>query len=123
MKFYICKHCGNIIAYVHYSGVDVVCCGDKMQEIIPGTVEASTEKHIPVITVDGNNITINVGSVAHPMEEAHYIQWIAIETKKGNQRKELKFTDKPVAHFCVGEDDEIVAAYAYCNIHSLWKAE
>ena len=123
MNFYICKHCGNIIAYVHRSGVDVVCCGEKMQEIIPGTVEAATEKHIPVISVEGSKVTVTVGSVLHPMTEPHYIQWIALETKNGNQRKELKFTDEPVAHFCIAEDDEVVAAYAYCNLHSLWKSE
>ena len=94
-----------------------------MQEIIPGTVEAATEKHIPVISVEGSKVTVTVGSVLHPMTEPHYIQWIALETKNGNQRKELKFTDEPIAHFCIAGDDEVVAAYAYCNLHSLWKSE
>lgn len=122
MKFYICKHCGNIITYVHDSGVKVVCCGEEMQEIVPGTIEASAEKHIPVITVDGKNVHVVVGSVEHPMGEAHYIQWIVLETKNGHQRKNLTFNDKPMADFCICEGDEVVAAYEYCNLHGLWKA-
>ena len=123
MKFYRCRHCGNIITFIYDSGVKVVCCGEEMQEIIPATVEAAVEKHIPVVEVDGQNITVTVGSVLHPMIEAHYIQWIALETKNGNQLKELVFSDAPVAHFCMDKDDEVVAAYAYCNLHSLWKSK
>jgi len=123
MKFYICKHCGNIIAYVKSSGVPVVCCGEKMSEIIPNTTDAAQEKHVPVIEVSGQKVTVKVGSVEHPMTEAHYIQWIALETKEGNQRKELKPEGKPVAEFTMCEGDEVVAAYAYCNLHGLWKAD
>lgn len=122
-KFYICEHCGNIIAYVKNSGVPVFCCGKKMQEIIPGTADASVEKHVPVIKVEGNVVTVEVGSVAHPMIPEHYIQWISLETKEGNQRKVLSPEDAPKAEFMITDSDEVKAVYAYCNLHSLWKAE
>ena len=121
MKFYICNHCGNIIAYVRDKGVPVVCCGEKMQELVPGTTDGAVEKHLPVITREGEKVTVAVGSAAHPMMEEHWIQWIALETTGGNQRKELHPGDEPKAVFLVPEEDEIVAAYEYCNLHGLWK--
>lgn len=122
MKFYRCKHCGNIIAYVTDKGVPVVCCGEKMEEIIPGTTDAAVEKHVPVISLNGNTVTVSVGSVAHPMEEVHYIEWIALETENGNQRVTLKPGEAPVAKFALLEGDKPIAAYAYCNKHGLWKS-
>ena len=116
MKFYICNHCGNIIAYVKSSGVPVVCCGEKMQELVPNTTDAAVEKHVPVIQIDGSKVTVTVGSAEHPMIPEHYIQWIA-------QRKELQPGQKPQAEFMLCEGDEAEAAYAYCNLHGLWKAE
>lgn len=121
MKFYICKHCGNIIAYVHSSGVPVVCCGEPMQEIIPGTTDGALEKHVPVIEVEGNKVTVRVGAVEHPMLPEHYIEWISIHTKAGNQRKELAPGQKPAACFALCDDDEVLSVYAYCNLHSLWE--
>ena len=123
MKFYICNHCGNIIAYVKSSGVPVVCCGEKMQELVPNTTDAAVEKHVPVIQIDGSKVTVTVGSAEHPMIPEHYIQWIALATRQGNQRKELQPGQKPQAEFMLGEGDEAEAAYAYCNLHGLWKAE
>ena len=120
--FYRCNHCGNIVAFVKASGVPVVCCGEKMTEIIPGTVDASREKHIPVWSVDGNIVHVSVGSVEHPMLPEHFIEWISIETKQGNQRKELRPGEKPEACFALCEGDEVEAVYAYCNLHGLWKA-
>ena len=122
MKFFVCEHCGNIIAYVKDSGVPVMCCGQKMKEIIPGTVEASTEKHIPVVSVESNIVNVTVGAVEHPMAEEHFIEWIAVHTKQGNQRKTLKPGEKPAAQFALVDGDEFIAAYAYCNLHGLWKA-
>ncbi len=122
MKFYICKHCGNIVAYVTNKGVPVSCCGEKMEEIVPGTVDASKEKHIPVISVDGNKVHVTVGSVEHPMTPEHFIDWVAIQTKEGNQRKLLK-NGVPSVDFMICDGDEVIAAYAYCNLHGLWKAE
>ena len=123
MKFYVCKHCGNIIAYAYKSGVKVVCCGEEMQEMVPGAVDASKEKHVPVISVAGNIVTVKVGAVDHPMEEKHYITFIALETRNGNQRKVLKPGDAPVANFALIPGDQVIAAYEHCNLHGLWKAE
>lgn len=120
MKFFICEHCKNIITYIHDSGVEVECCGDPMQEIVPKTTEGATEKHVPVVEIEGNKVSVKVGEVAHPMEEKHYIQWIAIETKQGTQRKELKPGQEPKVCFTLCDTDEFVNAYAYCNIHSLY---
>ena len=122
MKFYHCEHCGNIIAYAYNAGVPVVCCGEKMKEMVPGTVDASKEKHVPVVEQAGNVVTVKVGSVDHPMVPEHFIGWIALETKMGNQRKELDHTAAPKAQFALLEGDEVVAVYAWCNLHGLWKA-
>lgn len=121
-KFYICEHCGNIVAMVKSSGVPVMCCGQKMTEIIPGTVEASLEKHIPVYTVESGKVNVTVGAVEHPMQLEHYIEWILLETQNGNQRKRLKAGEEPKACFAICEGDEVEAVYAYCNLHGLWKA-
>ena len=122
-KFYRCSHCGKIIAVVKETGVPVICCGEKMQEIVPNTVDAAQEEHVPVIEVKENLVTVKVGSVTHPMLDEHYIEWISLETKEGNQRKELKPGADPVAVFALAPSDDVVAAYAYCNLHGLWKAE
>ena len=122
-KFYICEHCGNIIAMVKESGVPVVCCGQKMTKLVAGTTEASLEKHIPVYTVENNKVHVVVGSVEHPMVPEHYIEWVSIQTKFGNQRKALVPGQKPEVCFSICEGDEVEAVYAYCNHHSLWKAE
>lgn len=123
MRFFSCEHCGNIIEYIKDSGVPIMCCGQEMTEIVPGTSDGAQEKHVPVITVDADNVTVEVGAVEHPMVEEHYIQWIAIETTNGSQRRNLKYTDKPRAEFKLADGEELVAAYEYCNIHGLWKAE
>ena len=121
-KFYICSHCGNIIAKVKDVGVPVMCCGQKMTEIIPGTTEASHEKHIPVYQVEGNIVTVRVGAVDHPMTAEHFIEWVSLQTKQGNQRKVLTPGQEPVVRFALCEGDEVEAVYAYCNLHGLWKA-
>ena len=123
MTFYRCEHCGNIIAHLVDSGVRCVCCGEQMKPVVPNTSDGAGEKHVPVIAVEGQKVTVTVGSVDHPMLDAHYIQWILLETKEGRQRKTLKPGDKPVAVFMLTEGDEVVAAYEYCNLHGLWKSE
>lgn len=120
-RFLRCKKCGNIVAVVKNNGCDIICCGDPMKEIIPGEVDAATEKHVPIYLRQGNKVTVSVGDVAHPMEEKHYIEWISIQTKAGNQRKALKPGDLPKTEFLIDESDEIEAVYAYCNLHGLWK--
>lgn len=119
-KFYICRHCGNLVGMVFDSGVNPVCCGEKMEELKANVTDASGEKHVPVVTVDGDIVTVRVGSVPHPMEEKHYIQWIYLDTEKGGQRKVLKPGDEPVAKFALTDGDEPIGAYEYCNLHGLW---
>ena len=121
MRFYKCSHCGQIAAIVKKTGAPLVCCGEPMQEIIPGTTDAAVEKHVPVFEVKDNIVTVCVGSAAHPMLPEHYIEWVAIQTKFGNQRKALKPGDEPKVCFALCEGDEVEAVYAYCNLHSLWK--
>ncbi|MBP5384161.1 MAG: desulfoferrodoxin FeS4 iron-binding domain-containing protein [Lachnospiraceae bacterium] len=122
MKFYRCKHCGQIVAVVKATGVPLICCGEAMEEIVPGTTDAAVEKHVPVYSVDGGKVTLTVGEVEHPMQPEHYIEWIALKTTGGNQRKALKPGDAPKAVFAICEGDTVEAVYAYCNLHSLWKA-
>ncbi len=122
-KFYICAHCGNIIEMVKDKGVPVMCCGQKMDVLVANTVDAAKEKHIPVCSIDGNKITVVVGEVEHPMIAEHYIEWIELVTKNGVFRKYLAAGQAPKACFTVCEDDEVVSAYAYCNLHGLWKKD
>ena len=121
-RFLKCNHCGNIVAMVEDKGVPVMCCGQKMAEIIPGTVEASREKHIPVYRVEGNKVLVTIGSVEHPMVAEHYIEWVSLQTKFGNQRKLLSAGNTPTVCFALCEGDEVEAVYAYCNLHGLWMA-
>lgn len=121
MKFYVCQHCKNMVTFLHSSGVPVVCCGEKMTELVPGTSDGAHEKHVPAVTVEGNTVTVKVGEVEHPMMEQHYIQWIALETKAGSQIKYLNPGEKPEAVFVLAEGDEAVSAYEYCNLHGLWE--
>ena len=122
MKFYRCAHCGQIIAVVKKTGVPIICCGEPMKEIVPGTTDASLEKHVPVYEVKDGKVKVRVGAVDHPMIPEHYIEWVAIQTKFGNQRKALKPGDAPAVCFRLCDGDEVEAVYAYCNLHSLWKA-
>ena len=122
MKFYKCSHCGKIIAVVKETGVPVVCCGEKMQEIVAASVDAAKEKHVPVYTVENGIVTVNVGSVAHPMTSEHLIEWVAISTNFGNQRKSLKAGDLPQAKFALLDGEKVEEVFAYCNLHGLWKA-
>ena len=121
MKFYKCEICGKIVAMVKETPVDTMCCGQPMRELVPGTTDGATEKHVPVYTLEGNTVKVKVGSVEHPMTDAHHIEWIAIETENGNQRKELKPGDKPEATFALVPLDKVKSVYEYCNLHGLWK--
>ena len=121
-KFFICKHCGNLVGLIDNKGAPLLCCGEKMTELVPNTIEASTEKHLPSVTVSEGGIAVQIGSVPHPMEEAHHIGFVYVETERGGQRKCLKPGEKPSLAFCF-TDDRPVAVYAYCNLHGLWKTE
>jgi len=121
-KFYICAHCGNLVEMVHDAGVKPFCCGQKMNELVPNTVEASGEKHIPAVKVEGNIVEVNVGSVDHPMVDVHWIEWVQLVTDQGSQRKYLNPGEAPNVKFLLG-DEKAIAVYAYCNLHGLWKTE
>ena len=121
-KFYICRHCGNLIVKIHDAGVPVSCCGEKMEELIPNTVEASGEKHKPVVSVENGIVRVSVGSVAHPMVPEHSIEWVFVETENGCQLKRLNPGSEPEVKFLLG-DEKAVAVYAYCNLHGLWMTE
>lgn len=122
MRFFICRHCGNLIEMVKNAGVPVMCCGQKMEELIPNTVEASNEKHLPAVSVNGGEVLVAVGSVEHPMVAEHFIEWVVLETENGSQRKFLQPGEKPEVSFLLN-GEKPVAVYAYCNIHGLWKTE
>jgi superoxide reductase len=122
-KFYICKHCGNIVGLINNAGVPLICCGEKMTELVPNTMDASKEKHVPVVKVKGNRVTVDIGSLPHPMIKEHYIMWVYIQTEKGGQRKVLTPDEKPTAEFILTDDDKILKAFIYCNLHGLWMTD
>ena len=120
MKFYRCNHCKNIVVYADFKGVPVVCCGEKMAELVPGTVDASKEKHIPVAKREGNLVKVAVGSVPHPMTQEHHIAFIVLETNRGFQKADLSHEGAAEVVFALAEGESPVAVYEYCNLHGLW---
>ena len=118
--FFICKQCGNIAKLTVNNGGLLVCCGEKMNELVPNTVDASVEKHKPVVTVSGDKINVEVGSILHPMQDEHHITFVYIETEHGNQCRCLNIGEEPKVTFNLSNDKPI-AVYAYCNLHGLWK--
>ena len=121
-KFFICKHCKNLVGVINDAGVPMMCCGQAMTRLEPGAIDASAEKHIPVVKVDGDKVMVEIGSVAHPMTEEHSILWVYLQTDKGGQRKNLRVGAEPKAEFALLHEKPL-AVYAYCNIHGLWKTE
>jgi superoxide reductase len=118
-----CNICGNITVKLVNSGVKMVCCGQPMEEMAPNTVDASVEKHVPVVTkIDDCTIKVEVGSAPHPMTPEHHIVFIYIETENGGEYILLDEAGKPEAEFCICKDKP-VAAYEYCNLHGLWETE
>ena len=123
MKFFRCRKCGNFFMQIKDSKVPAFCCGEAMEELAPGATDGAFEKHVPAVTVEGNTVNVQVGEVEHPMIEAHYIQFIALETKNGCQVRYLKPEQKPMAEFILADGDSAVAVYEYCNLHGLWVKE
>lgn len=121
-RFFICEHCGNIVGLIKSSGVPIKCCGQNMTELVAGTTDAALEKHVPVVEVEGNQVKVKVGEVAHPMVEEHFIQWVYLQTDKGGQRKNLLPGEAPEVTFALA-DEKPVAVYEYCNLHGLWKTD
>ena len=118
MKFYKCKDCGSIVILDQEA-----CCGSNREELVPNTTDAAGEKHVPVVQIEGDKVRVCVGSVEHPMLPAHFIQWVVLETSTGYQKKTLTPEQKPCADFVLAEGEKVLAAYEYCNLHGLWKAE
>lgn len=121
-KFYICELCGNMVDLIKEKGGTVACCGQDMKYLEPNTVEAAQEKHLPEVTKTANGIKVQVGSVLHPMEDAHYIDFVYVKTEKGSSRIGFKAGDSPVAEFSFAGDTP-KEAYAYCNLHGMWKID
>lgn len=121
IKFFKCNNDSLVIPVTYnYTSEDNL---DDAKEISPNSVEAASEKHIPVVTCSGNTIRVNVGSVAHPMTEEHSITTVVLETQRGGQYKYLHHDDEPIVHFDISSGDKAMAAYAYCNLHGLWKVD
>ena len=120
LKFYKCPHCGNIVTLLSEEKGKLVCCGEKMKELIPGTVDAAKEKHIPEVEVEGSLVKVTVGEVIHPMTEAHLINFVVLETNKGMYVHHFTHTDQPITEFVISEGEEVVKVYEYCNLHGLW---
>lgn len=120
MKFYKCLVCGKIIAEIKDGMIGTVCCGEIMEELVANTTDAAVEKHVPVVLVNANKVEVSVGSVTHPMEDKHFIEWIALETSQGFVMKNLKPGQEPKATFALADGETVVKAYAYCNLHGLW---
>ncbi len=123
LKFYKCMHCGNIAVKAFDSGVPLVCCGENMVELVADTQDASLEKHVPAVQMEGGRIHVNIGSIDHPMEEEHYIQFICLEKADGYEIHPLEPGDAPCCDFFLGEGEKPVAVYEFCNIHGLWKTD
>ncbi|MCX7703325.1 MAG: desulfoferrodoxin [Planctomycetota bacterium] len=120
LQVYKCEVCGNIVTVLHSGKGQLVCCGKPMKLFVENTVDAAYEKHLPVVEKTSNGFMVRVGSVAHPMEEKHYIEWIELITEDGRSyRRFLKPGEKPEAEFCITADR--VTAREYCNLHGLWK--
>lgn len=119
-KIYRCNVCGNIVELLHEGKGTLVCCGQNMELLEANTVDAAQEKHVPVIEKTANGFKVKVGSVPHPMEEAHFIEWIAVIVDGKIDRKFLKPGDVSEAEFCVQSDD--ILALEYCNLHGLWQS-
>ncbi len=122
VKYLICKTCGKIVSVVKDSKVPAMCCGAKMEELIAGTTDASLEKHVPVYSVSGYRVLVNVGAVSHPMTEEHFIEWVTVVTTRGVHTKYLTPNTKPSVEFALTDNETVKEVYAYCNLHSLWKA-
>ena len=122
IRFFVCNHCGNMFAMIEDKGAPIKCCGESIKEITAGTSDGAKEKHVPVYRVDGETVTVSVGETEHPMTPDHYIDWVCVETEDGFQFKKLKPNTSPKISFSLSKGDKVKAVYAFCNLHSLWKA-
>lgn len=121
-QIYRCNICGNIVEVLHAGGGQLVCCGQNMELLEASTQDQGYEKHVPVIEKNGDTVKVKVGSVAHPMEESHYIEWVELIAGDKSYRKFLNPGDSPEVEFC-NIDSNDLQAREYCNVHGLWKTE
>lgn len=121
-KFLRCPICGNLVEVINDSNARVMCCGKPMEELVANSTDAATEKHVPVVEVNNELVTITIGSTLHPMNEDHYIMWIHVFTNLREYHFNLKPKDNPEVKFNKDVNEEIVEVNAYCNLHGLWKA-
>lgn len=121
LRFFRCEKCGKMFIMVHEHGCPTICCGEEMKELKANTTDGAAEKHVPVVTREGNKLSVNVGSVDHPMLDAHYIEFIALQTESGFRIEYLQPGDKPTADFY--SEERVKAVYEFCNLHGLWKTE
>jgi len=121
-KFFFCSRCGNVAVLAVVKGGVLTCCGEEMSVLSPNTVEASQEKHLPVVETTDCGIKVKVGGVSHPMQDEHHIDFIYVQTEHGGQRVKLEVGDSPEAEFCF-VNDKPTEVYAYCNLHGMWKTE
>lgn len=122
LQFFKCEHCGNVAVKLFDEGPALVCCGEQMKELVPDSVDASREKHVPVYEF-GETFKVKIGAEEHPMIDTHWITMIVLETNRGFQYVKLNPGDKPEAEFTLAPGEDPVAVYDYCNIHGLWVAE
>ena len=122
MKFYKCTGCAKLLSVIDDAKCTPRCCGEPMIELVANTTDGAKEKHVPVYEVKAGKVSVTVGSVEHPMLDAHFIDFVALRTKSGCQVKKLHPGEAPKADFAILPDDEVVAVYEYCNLHGLWKA-
>ncbi len=123
VKFYKCMHCGNIAIKVVDHNVPLVCCGEQMVELVPGTEDAALEKHVPAVTAEDGHIHVIVGSVEHPMEDDHYIQFICLLKDTGYEIHPMTPHNPPATDFYVAAGEKPLAVFEYCNKHGLWKTD
>lgn len=122
-KFFVCKHCGNKVGMIYNAGVPIMCCGEKMTELVANTSDGAVEKHVPEVKIDSNRVYVSIGSVPHPMIEAHYIDWVYVKTNQGGHRKDLTVPNEAKVEIALCEGEVVMEVYAYCNLHGLWKKE
>lgn len=122
LKFFVCEHCAGVFIGLGDVKAPIECCGQEMKELVAGTTEGAAEKHVPVIRTEDGLVAVCVGSAEHPMLEEHSIKWVCLQTSQGFQYKGLRPGSRPEARFALCDGDEVKAAYAYCDLHGLWKA-
>lgn len=121
--FYHCPICGALLGAIEPSPKPPICCGQPMEHLTPGTTDAPHEKHVPIVTCEDRKTIVTVGEIPHPMSELHYIEWIYLQTSRGGHMRRLYPGEKPEARFRLCASERPVCAFAYCNLHGLWRSK